>query len=189
MNFRLVIFASLLGCVSAFGQIYYSSTVAGVGGSPGWSGDSGPPLLAQFNNPTRVAVDKAGNVYLVDSGNYSVRKVDTTGLTSTVAGNGSFGFAGDGGQGLGSQLSGIGDIALDSKGNLFIADSNNARVRIVDTHGIINTFAGVGTRGYTGDGDVAVNAQLSFPVGLAVDSADNVYIADTGSATIRKVTR
>src|SRR5579862_3430362 len=101
MNFRLVICLSLLGCASAFGQIYYSSTVAGIGNAPGWSGDGGPALQAQFNNPTRVALDKAGNVYLVDAFNYSVRKVDTTGIVSTVAGNGSFGFSGDGTPGLG----------------------------------------------------------------------------------------
>ncbi len=84
MNFRLAICLSLLGCASAFGQIYYSSTVAGIGNAPGWSGDGGPALQAQFNNPTRVALDKAGNVYLVDAFNYSVRKVDTTGIVSTV---------------------------------------------------------------------------------------------------------
>src|SRR6266851_841128 len=109
MNLRRILCASLLACAPACGQLYFSSTVAGTGNSPGWSGDGGPALQAQFNNPVRVAVDKAGNIFLADYGNYSVRKVDTSGTVSTVAGNGSFGFSGDGGQGLGSQLSGIGD--------------------------------------------------------------------------------
>ena len=189
MNLSRIICGLFLACAPGFGQIYFSSTVAGQGGKPGWSGDGGPALEAQFNNPLRVALDKAGNVYLVDSGNYSVRKVDTAGKVSTVAGNGAFGFGGDGGPALGSQLSGIRDIALDANGNLFIADSNNARIRLVDPRGNISTFAGTGTAGYSGDGGAAANAQFLLPVGLAIDSANNVYVADAGSATIRKITR
>ena len=189
MNLRLVFCGFLVACSSGFGQLYFSSTVAGTGNSPGWSGDGGPALKAQFNTPLRVTLDKAGNVYLVDFLNYSVRRVDTRGVVTTVAGNGSFGFSGDGGQAPGSQLSGIRDIALDSNGNLFIADSNNSRIRIVDTRGDISTFAGSGSVGYSGDGGPAANAQLNFPVGVAVDSANNVYVADAGNATIRKITR
>lgn len=189
MNLRLVFCGILMACSSGFGQLYFSSTVAGTGNSPGWSGDGGPAAQAQFNTPLRVALDKTGSLYLVDFLNYSVRKVDTRGVVSTVAGNGSFGFSGDGGQALGSQLSAIRDIAFDGNGNLFIADSNNSRIRMVDTRGIITTFAGNGSVGYSGDGGPATLAQVNFPVGLAVDSANNVYVADAGNATIRKITR
>ena len=178
-----------MACSSGFGQLYFSSTVAGTGNSPGLSGDGGPAAQAQFNTPLRVALDQAGGVYLVDFLNYSVRKVDPRGVVTTVAGNGSFGFSGDGGPALGSQLSAIRDIAFDGNGNLFIADSNNSRVRMVDTRGVITTFAGNGSVGYSGDGGPATLARFNFPVGLAVDSANNVYVADAGNGTIRKITR
>jgi uncharacterized protein (TIGR03437 family) len=185
----LSVCAALFG-PPAFGQQYYINTVAGVDNSPGWSGDGGPAISAQFTNPTRVAVDKQGNLYIADYSNFSVRKVDAkTGLVTTIAGNGSLGFSGDGGSGVGSQLSDILDVAVDSQGYVFIADALNARVRVVDPSGKISTFAGNGNRGYDGDFGQAANATLNFPAAVALDKDGNLYIADSGSATVRKVVR
>ncbi|MES1262665.1 MAG: hypothetical protein ABUS49_13105 [Acidobacteriota bacterium] len=180
----------LLAGSVAFAQQYSSSTVAGTGGSPGWSGDSGPALSAQFTNPLRVAVDGAGNLYIADYSNFSVRKVTkATDVVTTIAGNGSLGFSGDGSSGDGAQVSNVLDVAVDSSGNVYIADSLNSRVRRVDPSGTITTYAGNGARGYGGDGGQAGDASLYFPAGLALDAAGNLYIADYGNATVRKVTK
>lgn len=190
MKSFFLVFALLLAGGVASAQQYFSSTIAGTGTSPGWSGDGGPALSAQFTNPIRVAVDAAGNLFVDDYTNHSVRKVDkNTGNVSTVAGNGTLGFSGDGGSGAGAQLSNILDVVVDAAGNVYIADSLNSRVRRVDSSGNISTFAGNGNRGYDGDGGAATNATLYFPAGLAVDSAGNVYIADYGNATVRKVNK
>src|SRR5437870_1188093 len=109
------LFHVLLAAGIASAQQYTVSTVAGTGTAPGWSGDSGPALSAQFNNPIRVAVDAQGNLYIADYSNYSVRKIiKSTGFATSIAGNGSLGFSGDGGSGIGSQLSNILDIAVDA---------------------------------------------------------------------------
>jgi uncharacterized protein (TIGR03437 family) len=181
---------ALFACGLASAQQYIVSTVAGTGTSPGWSGDGGPALSAQFTNPLRVAVDSQGNLYITDYSNYSVRKVTkSTGIVTTIAGNGSLGFSGDGSSGDGAQLSNILDVVVDNTGNVYIADSLNSRVRRVDPSGTITTYAGNGTRGYGGDGGNATDAQLYFPSGLTVDSAGNLYIADYGNASVRKVTK
>ncbi len=108
-------------------------------------------------------------------------------MTNSVANAGSSGFSGDGGSAIGAQISSPHDIALDAAGNLYIADTANTRVRRIDTSGNINTFAGNGIRGYDGDGGPATSAQMILPTGVAVDSKGNVYIADAGSASVRKV--
>ncbi len=185
-----LVFGLLLAGGVASAQQYFASTIAGTGASPGWSGDGGPSLSAQFNNPLRVAVDGAGNLYIADYTNFSVRKVDkASGNVSTVAGSGAIGFSGDGGSIVGSKLSNILDIAVDASGNVYIADSLNSRVRRVDTSGNISTYAGNGSRGYAGDGGAASDAALYFPAGLALDAAGNLYIADYGNATVRVVTK
>jgi len=178
----------LIASGSLFAQQYTINTVAGTG-SAGWSGDLGPALSAQFNTPTRVALDSSGNIYLTDLGNSSIREVFTNGTVNSVTGNGSPGFSGDGGSGIGAQLASPHDIAIDSSNNLYIADTGNARIRIV-SHGTINTFAGSthGVEGGSlGDGGPATKAQLITPTGVAVDKSGNVYIADIGNATVRKV--
>src|SRR5665213_2060670 len=177
----------LIASGSLFAQQYSISTVAGTGVS-GWSGDLGPALSAQFNTPTRVALDSSGNIYLTDLGNSSIREVFTNGTVNSVAGNGSPGFSGDGGSAIGAQLASPHDIAIDASNNLYIADTGNARIRIV-SRGVINTFAG-STHGIEGgslgDGGPATSAQLITPTGVAVDKSGNVYIADIGNATVRK---
>jgi len=162
------------------------STVAG-NGSFGFSGDGGPAIDAQFNYPSGVAVDTAGNLYIADRGNSRVRKV-TGGVISTVAGNGNFGFSGDGGPATSAQLNSPAGVAVDTAGNLFIADLFNNRIRKVTTGGVISTMAGNGSFGFSGDGGSAISAQLSDPYGVGVDAAGNLFIADTNNNRIRKVT-
>jgi sugar lactone lactonase YvrE len=161
--------------------------VAGIGGANGFSGDGGGALSAQFAGPASVALDAAGNVYVSDSGNARIRKVDTSGNITTVAGSGNFGFSGDGGQATGARLSTQTAVATDAAGNLYITDVMNARIRKVNTAGIITTVAGSGTQGYSGDNGPAVSAALRSPSEVAVDGAGNLYIADRGNSRIRKV--
>ncbi len=139
-----------------------------------------------YNNG--LAVDKAGNVYFADNGNQRVVKVDTAGIFTTVAGNGNKGYTGDSGPATSAELSSPTDVALDSAGNMYIADSLNIVVRKVDSSGTISTFAGSGECcGDTGDGGPATSAVMSSPTSVAVDSAGNVYIGDRGDNVVRKV--
>jgi sugar lactone lactonase YvrE len=149
-------------------------------------GDGGPATSAQLRTPIGVAVDSGGNLYIADLGNFRIRKVSPGGTISTVAGNGTFGFSGDGGPATSAQLSAEG-IALDQTGNLYIADISNRRVRKVSPAGIITTVAGTGTPGDTGDGGPASSAELYEPIFVAVDSIGNLYIADTVEGVVRKV--
>jgi trimeric autotransporter adhesin len=169
-------------------QLYVTSTIAGTGLSPGYSGDGGPATAAQLSNPLAVAVDAQGDYFISDYQNHVIREVvAATGNIITVAGNGTPGFSGDGGQATSAQFSVAHSLAVDSAGNLYIADGPNGRVRVVNSAGIISTFAGNGSYGWTGDGGLAVNAALFFPVGVTVDSIGNVFIADSGNATVRMV--
>ena len=169
--------------VSAAGII---TTVAGRGTGQS-SGDGGPATLAELIQPLSVAVDPGGNVYIADGGSNRILKVNTTGIISTIAGNGKRGFNGDGGPATSASLYYPSGVAVDPAGNVYIADAGNLRIRKVDTAGIITTIAGNGKEGFSGDGGPATSAELSFPVGVAVDPAGNVYIADEGSNRIRKV--
>ena len=162
------------------------TTIAG-DGTKGFSGDGGPAVEAQLNFPSGVAVDGAGNLYIADTGNRRIRKVDATGTITTVAGSGEPGFSGDGGPAVEAQLAFPTGVALDGAGNLYIVDSVNHRIRKVDSAGTITTVAGTGESGFSGDGGPASEAQLSRPFGVAVDGAGNLYIADTGNRRIRKV--
>jgi sugar lactone lactonase YvrE len=162
------------------------TTVAG-NGDGNFFGDGGPATNASLSMPGFVTVDPAGNLYIADSANNRIRKVDTNGIITSVAGNGSQGFSGDGGPATAATLVDPHGVALDSFGNLYIVDSENSRVRKVDTNGIINTVAGNGTWSYSGDGGPATNASLARPFGAAVDMAGNLYIADHINNRIRKV--
>jgi sugar lactone lactonase YvrE len=162
------------------------TTVAGTG-SPGFSGDGGPATNAQLASPSGVAVDAAGNLYIADNGNSRVRRVSVSGVITTVAGTGMYGFSGDGGPATNAQLKSPFGVAVDSVGNLYIADPYNHRVRKVSVSGVITTVAGTGPSGFWGDGEAATDAQLSFPSGVAVDGAGNLYIADTGNSRVRVV--
>jgi sugar lactone lactonase YvrE len=215
------------------------TTVAGTG-EPGFSGDGGPATKARLNVPFAVAVDREGNLYITDEGNYrirkvdkdgiittfagtgedrhsgdggpatsaqlrdpggiafdargnlyvadytSVRKIDPSGTITTVAGTGEVGFSGDDGPATEAKLTAY-DVALDHKGNIYICDLENQRIRKVDRDGIIHTVAGSGKKGYSGDGGPATKAALKDPWGIAVDREENVYIADHHNRVVRKV--
>jgi sugar lactone lactonase YvrE len=165
---------------------YTISTAAG-NGTAGFAGDSGPAISAEFNYPAGMVFDSSGNLYIADQLNQRVRKIDTTGVVTTIAGDGSAGYAGDKAAATSAELKFPCAVAVDSSGNIYIADTGNNVVRKV-AGGTITTFAGNNTSGYSGDTAAATSAQLNGPVGLAVDSAGNVYIADTGNNVIREVT-
>ena len=157
------------------------ATVAG-NGSPGFNGD-GAATSAELNSPNWVALDGAGNLYVADAGNERVRKV-TGGVIVTVAGDGNYGFSGDGGAALAAALFEPSAAALDNAGNLYIADTYNNRLRRV-TNGIIDTVAGGGSN--IGDGGPALSGQLNEPYGVALDAAGDLYIADNFNNRVRKV--
>jgi len=158
------------------------TTVAGTG-TPGFSGDNGLATSAQLSYPSSVALDSAGNLYIADPDNDRIRRV-SNGVIATVAGNGACCFIGDNGPATSAQLYSPSGAAVDAAGDLYIADTNNHRVRKV-SNGVITTVAGTGTVGFGGDNGLATSAQLGYPQGVAVDSAGNLYIADNGS--VRKV--
>ena len=161
---------------------------AGTPGTPGFFGDGALAIDAEVTFPSALLLDSAGNVYIADTFNNRIRKVTTDGNINTFAGDGNMGFAGDGGQALGAAFNSPQGLAMDAAGNLYIADTNNDRIRKVTTDGKIVTIAGSGTAaGYAGDGGPAVSALLNHPRGVAVDGAGNVYIADTYNQRIRVV--
>ena len=172
------------------------TTVAGTG-TTGFNGDGGPATSANLTSPYKVAVDTEGNLYINDGiagsnylnnlSNNRIRKVDTAGIITTIAGNGSAGFSGDGDAAISAELNYPSGIAIDSDGNLFIADHDNNRIRMVDVDGTIATVAGNGWRGVIGDGSSATFATLNSPRGLAIDAFGNLYISDTLNDRIRKL--
>lgn len=157
-------------------------------GTPGFSGDGGPATAAQLNSPSGLAVDRMGNLFIADTMNNRIRKVDTAGVITTVAGNGEAGSDGVGGPAVDAQLNSPQGIAADIAGNLFIADTMNHRILRVDAEtGAITIVAGTGEAGYSGDDGSAARAQLSSPQDVAVDVLGNLYIADTANGRVRKV--
>lgn len=154
-------------------------------GTFGYTGDGGLATAAEIG-ANKIASDASGNVYIANAN--SVRKISTTGIITTVAGSSTPGFSGDGGPATAALLDGVFGLAIDAAGNIFIGDVNNFRVRKINTTGTITTYAGNGTAGNSGDGGMAVAAQIQDPTGLAVDGAGNLYIADNISNVIRKVT-
>jgi len=200
-SWLILLLIAYLACFAHLQPI--GATVSGIGtittvvgtGVGGYSGDGGSATLAQIGSvltgrALTVRVDSVGNLYILDTPNFRVRRVDkATGNISTVAGNGTAGYSGDGGSAILAQISsGSSGIALDSADNLYIADTNNYRIRRVDkATGNISTVAGNGTTGFSGDGGSAILAQISSSYGIALDSADNLYIADVNNQRIRRV--
>lgn len=205
----------------------YITTVAG-NGTAGYSGDDGPAISAQLNYPRGVYVDSSGNIYIADRSNHRIRKVDTAGTITTIAGNGTIGFSGDGGLATDAQLNFPTGVCVDSLGNVYILNPTNGIQKIdnqtkiittmfqpgtsgvisvcvdsdrnvyfyysidktiqkIDITGTITRFAGGNGSGNGGDGGPAINAQFGLVNGLAVDSAGNMYIADTTYGRIRKI--
>lgn len=171
--------------VAATGNI---QTVAG-NGTNAYAGDGGPATNASLGLPTGVFVDSAGNIFIADLENNRIREVvAATGIIKTVAGNGTFGFSGDGGPAASAQLNGPSGVFVDSSGNIFIADEGNQRVReVIVATGDIQTLAGNGTYGFSGDGGLATSASFRNPSGLSVDSSGNIFIADRDNNRIREV--
>ncbi|MBZ5620951.1 MAG: hypothetical protein LAQ69_19820 [Acidobacteriia bacterium] len=162
------------------------STVAGGGADS--SGDGGVATSAVLINPVSVAVDVTRNLYIGDAGSHHIRKVTAAGIIGTVAGSGQAHYLGEGGvAATNAQLDGPNGLVFDSAGNLYIADTDNHRIRKITLDGIINTVAGIGFRGFAGDGGPATVASLSAPEGVAVDAPGNLYITDGGNNRIRKV--
>jgi sugar lactone lactonase YvrE len=178
--------ASTLQCVFRVDSNGNITRVAGTC-KAGSSGDGGPALSAQLNYPEGVAADAAGNLYIADRNNNRIRKVSSTGTITTVAGTGSAGFSGDNGPATSAQLNYPSSVALDPFGNLYIADQNNNRIRMVSPTGAITTVAGNGSAGYTGDNVPATSSALNYPTGVAADSSGNLFIADTQNNRIREV--
>ena len=163
-------------------------TVVGCG-IKGYFGDCGPATCAQIASPHGTALDRHGNIYIADLKNDRIRRVDaSTGTITTVAGNGEHGYSGDGGSATEAMLASPISVTVSGNGDLYIADHRNSRIRVVDaTTGIITTVAGTGEQGFHGDGGPAVQAAISLPRDVALDSDGSLYIADGANNRIRKV--
>ena len=163
------------------------TTIAG--GIWGSAASGVPAISAAFGQINGVCTDNFGNVYISDAGNHVIRKIDHAGIIRTVAGTGASGNSGDGGPAMSATLSNPGCLFINAAGDLFICDDANNNIRVVNLNtGIINTVAGTGTMGYTGDGSLAISARLNQPEGVWQDAAGAIYIADQGNAVIRKIT-
>jgi len=162
------------------------TTVAGNGFSPGYNFDNIPATSATLNLPSGVVVDSSGNLFIADTSNNRIRKVNTSGTITTVVGNGTAGYTGDGGAPTSAKINNPAGVAINAYGNLLFVDSGNHCIRKL-TNNIISTVAGNGTNGFWGDGGVATNANLSYPNGVVTDMIGNLFIADLGNNRIRKV--
>jgi uncharacterized protein (TIGR03437 family) len=163
------------------------STIAGTGVS-GYSGDGGLASAAMFSDVAGLAMDKSGNLYVADRSNVRIREVAANGIVTTVAGTGKQGFSGDGGLATEATLNTPTSVLVDPSGNLYFTDSSNQRIRRVGTDGIITTVAGNGVNGFSGDGGLAINAAMSFPLGLALDQSGNLYFTDGNNNRVRMIT-
>ncbi len=161
------------------------STFAG-NGNTNSAGDGGLAINASIGDPYSVAVDISGNVYIAEAGNNRIRKINTSGIISTIAGTGVAGFSGDGGQAVNAKLDEPHSVAVDAAGNIYITDHNNSRIRKINTSGIISTFAGTGVDGFNGDGLQATSTQLFDPAAVTFYGGD-IYIADGANFRVRKV--
>ncbi|TAN67540.1 MAG: PASTA domain-containing protein, partial [Methylobacter sp.] len=165
---------------------YAIATVIGTGQS-GFSGDGGWARQAQLASPAGIAVGPDGSLYIADGGNHRIRRVGVDGIITTVAGTGEYGYSGDGGSATQARLNFPKRIAVSSDGSLYITDTINHRIRRVGTDGIITTVAGTGQYGYSGDGGPATQAQLYYPVGIAIGADGSLYISDKSNHRIRRV--
>jgi len=162
------------------------TTIAGTG-TAGYSGDSAAANLAQINAPRGVTIGPDDNIYIADQSNHRIRKINSQGMITTVAGNGTGGYGGDGAAATSAMLNNPANICFDLQGNMYIADVDNERIRKVDLLGNIITVAGNGTAGFSGDNGMAIAAELNEPTSVAVDNMSRVYIADGWNNRIRMV--
>ncbi len=178
--------AAVMGPI-ARGQTFTIGTVAGVG-KAGFSGDGGPATQGELRNPSSVAVAPDGSLYIADLNNRRIRRVDSDGTITTVAGDGANRSSGDGGPATKAPLWGPCGVAVDNAGRVYIADSENCKIRVVRADGTIDTVAGTGKRGYAGDGGPARKALIAIPDRIDIDAAGNLYIAEFRNHVIRKLT-
>ena len=162
------------------------ATYAG-NGTSGYSGDAGPAASAEFMQPTDMAFDTAGNLYVADDGGNTVREVTTGGIITTFAGTSIAGFGGDDGAATAAMLNHPQGLAFDSVGNLYIADAGNNRIRKVTPGGIITTFAGAGASGCSNGSGDPLSATLTNPTGITFDPSGNLFISDTGNSQLREI--
>jgi sugar lactone lactonase YvrE len=198
-----VLFASLaVVCPAQTFPTYTISAAVGTG-TAGFSGDGAAAVEAEVNYPSAMAMDSSGNLYICDTANFRIRKVDTSGNISTICGTGTKGDSGDGKAATDAEIGYPGGIAVDAAGNIFFSDTANHKIRKIDSKGIITAFAGTGTNGFSGDYTdyvkeynkannittlpVATDAKINTPTGIAADTAGNVYFCDTGNNRIRRV--
>jgi trimeric autotransporter adhesin len=173
-------------CISKISTSGILTIVAGIGGVSGFSGDGGQATAAELNGPNEVTFDIHGNMYIVERYNNDVRMVNTSGIISTVAGNGSGTWSGDGAAATAAGINDPGGVAVDNKGNIYIAEYGSSVIRKVNTSGIISTIAGQsGNPGYNGDGIAATAAQINYAIGVAADTIGNVYIGDNYNNRVR----
>ena len=173
-------------CIRKVNKDGIITTIAGTG-NKGYKGDGGLAINAELNDPYFIACNKEGEFYFTEYGNMVVRKIDKNGTITTIAGNGTSGFSGDKGPAKLAKLNYPTGIALDDSGNIYIADSENDRIRRIDKYGIINTIAGTGKSGFSGDGGLAIEACLSSPTGLALDHKGNLFFSDLNNNRIRRI--
>lgn len=163
------------------------TTVAGCG-LQGFNGDGGLAIHAKLNGPEGVFVDQHKNIFIADTYNHRIRRVDGhTGIITTIAGCGNAGYNGDDMKACDAKLNCPSGVVVDKMGNVYFNDYRNDRVRKVDMKGIITTFAGTGTKGYSGDGDIADKAQINDVYGLGIDKYDNIFIMDSLNFAVRKI--
>ncbi len=163
------------------------TTIAG-NGTRGFAGDGEAGNLANITDVHGIASDSSGNVYISDTSNNRIRKIDTSGIITTIAGDGTRGYSGDGGTALSASLWFPAGLVIDGSGNIYVADYGSHTVRKITSGGAISTIAGTGTFGYSGDGGAGSKALVASPMSLALDAAGNLYIGDVGNLNIRKVT-
>jgi sugar lactone lactonase YvrE len=175
-------------CIRKAGASGIITTIAGTPGINGFGGDGGNAAGAKLYGPYCVAADAAGNIYIADVDNQRIRKINTAGIITTVAGTGAGGYSGDGGPATRAALYEPISVAADGAGNVYIADGWNERIRMVDAAGYISTVAGNGVTGFSGDGGLGTAAKLYHPYSVAVDGEGNIYVADNGNNRVRKVT-
>jgi sugar lactone lactonase YvrE len=163
------------------------NTVAGFG-TAGYSGDGGPALQAQLHSPTRLRLDAEGLLYICDTGNSVIRRVDAAGIISTIAGTGRRGYSGDGGLATEARFDAPLDVRFDPAGDLYVADTGNSAIRRIDKAGVVTTVVGDGTAGFWGDYEQARTCQLNQPGGITFDDSGALWIADTYNQRVRRVT-
>lgn len=182
---KLIYLVAFLAPLAASSQSVITTIVGN--GTAGNSGDGGPATAAQLSGPGGIAFDPAGNMYVSDFYSNVIRKVSTSGIISTYAGNGLSGFSGDGGPATAARFNGPLKMAFDNIGNLYVADHYNNRVRKISTTGVITTVAGTGSLGYSGDGIPATSSSVARPAGVRFSPAGEMYILDYNGSRIRKV--